>query len=129
MGELAARHSAVYARCAAALHAAVAPAYGTYFYIFSGYVCRFRCWKGEVQRTERRWEQPPIAASHSASHRLSGAGSGRAARAGGPSPRGSLSLVSISHVLPLAVLSEPVLMSDVSVQVRIKCGLYPTDVH
>ena len=76
-------------------------------------------WKGEVQRTERRWEQPPIAASHSASHRLSGAGSGRAARAGGPSPRGSLSLVSISHVLPLAVLSEPVLTSDVSVQIEL----------
>ena len=108
MGELAARHSVVYARCAAALRAAVAPAYEHYFYMISGCVCRFRCWNGEVQRTERRWEQPPIAASHSASHRLSGAGSGRAARAGGPSPRGSLSLVSISHVLPLAVLSEPV---------------------
>ena len=38
MGGLAARHSAVYARCAAALRAAVAPAYEHYFYMISGCV-------------------------------------------------------------------------------------------
>ena len=55
MGELAARHSVVYARCAAALRAAVAPAYEHYFYMIPGYVCRFRCWEGEGNAQNSAW--------------------------------------------------------------------------
>ena len=85
MDELAARHSAVYARCAAALRAAGAPAYEYLLHLFGVVV---RCTAIGV--------------------------------AAGSVPASSLSqglaLVSLSHVLRLAVPSEPVLTSDASLQ-------------